>query len=97
MTAPTVAHLTTTLTIVGGGMTAGHVLAPYTAGAGPERRVVFALVMLALGAWRGRREWRVWGEWNDRPLRPAHGIRSAFVGAAGALLLAAAGYGVAHG
>ena len=97
MTAPTVAHLTTALAVVGGGMVAGHVLAPYGAGAGLERRVLFALVMLALGAWRGRREWRVRAEWNDRPLRSAAGARFAVLGALGALLLAAAGYGVAHG
>ncbi|GJG87264.1 hypothetical protein tb265_24450 [Gemmatimonadetes bacterium T265] len=97
MTAPTVAHLTTALVVVGGGMIAGHALAPYGAGAGAGRRVIFALVMVALGAWRGRREARVWAEWNDRPMRPGHGARAAAVGAVGALLLAAAGYGVAHG
>lgn len=97
MTARTVAHLATALAVVGGGMVAGHVLAPYGARAGVERRLLFALVMLALGAWRGRREWRVCAEWNDRPLRRTEGARFAVLGALGALLLAAAGYGAAHG
>lgn len=97
MTAPAVAYLTTALAVVAGGMLAGHVLAPYGPGAGLERRVAFALVMLALGAWRGRRQWRVAAEWNERPLDARRGARSAIVGALGALLLAAAGYGVAHG
>ncbi len=78
-------------------MLAGHVLAPYGAGTGVARRVAFALVMLALGAWRGRREWRVGAEWNERPLEPRRGAGFTVVGALGALLLAAAGYGIAHG
>ncbi|HEY0778097.1 MAG TPA: hypothetical protein VGD56_09035 [Gemmatirosa sp.] len=97
MTGPAVAHLTTALAVFGGGMLAGHLLAPYGAGAGVTRRVVFALVMLALGAWRGRREWRIAAEWNERPLDPRRGARSTVVGAVAALLLAAAGYGIAHG
>ena len=97
MTAPTVAHLTTALVVVAGGMVAGHLLAPYGPSGGVARRMAFAVVMLAVGAWRGRREWRVAAEWNDRPLDASRGARSAVLGALGALLVAAAGYGVAHG
>lgn len=78
-------------------MLAGHVLAPYGAGAGPGRIALFALVMLALGAWRGRTESRVHAEWNDRPPHPARERAAAALGALAALLAAAAGYGVAHG
>lgn len=91
------AHLTTAFAIVGGGMLAGHVLAPYGPGAGPARRALLAVVLLALGAWRGWREWHVRAEWNDTPRSAAHGMRAAAAGAVAALLIAIAGYAVAHG
>ena len=78
-------------------MLAGHVLAPAAAGAGPGRLALFALLMLLLGAWRGRSESRVHAEWHGRPPRPARDRAAAAIGALAALLAAVAGYGVAHG
>ena len=97
MSGPAVAHLTTAIAVVGGGMLAGHVLAPFGPGAGPGRCVLFAVAMLALGAWRGHGEWLSWATWSERPLVPRHGARFATLGALIALLLATAGYAVAHG
>ena len=78
-------------------MLAGHVVAPYAAGAGVGRRVLFALIMLALGAWRGQREWRARADWNGTGVRRDHLLWSAASGAVAALLLAGVGYEVAHG
>ncbi len=97
MTGPTVAHLTTAIAVVGGGMLVGHVLAPYGAGAGPERRVLFAAVLLAIGVWRGRAEVFAWAEWHERVPRPATARIAAGVGALASVLLAVAGYVAVHG
>lgn len=82
-------------------MLVGHVVAPYGAaygaGVSPARLALFAAVMLLLGAWRGRAEWRTYAEWNGRPPQAARERIAAALGAFLALAAAAAGYGVAHG
>lgn len=94
---PAVAHLGTAVAIVGGGMLAGHVIAPYAPGAHVARRALFALIMLVLGAWRGRSERRAWGDWNGAVTSNAQVTRFAALGSVSALAVAAAGYWVAHG
>ena len=92
MDALKLSRLNTAVLVVGVGLAAGHLLSPFSAGAGAGRRVALAATMLALGALRG---------WRDAAVRGVRAPRAvaltALAFALGALALAAAGYVVVHG
>jgi len=91
MDAVRLARLTTPLAIAVVGLAAGHLIAPYAAGAPLARRVAFWGVMLAVGAWRGWRE----GAALEEP--PARWRRRSALYAALSAALALAAYWLVHG
>lgn len=100
MTAPTLARLTSVLVVAAGALTLGHVLRPFVPGATTAeawRRTAFALVVAALGAWRGRREVVVRAAWDGVRAPTRRAAHGAAAGALAAVLAAVLGYVGAHG
>lgn len=88
-------RLTTALAVGTVGGVAGHLLFPFSPGAGPLRPTLFVALVLATGALRGWREAVVRAAWQGRP---AAGLgRAALLYALGALALALLGYVAFHG
>ena len=92
MDALRLSRLNTAVLVTGVGLAAGHLLMPFSPGAGAGPRVALAATMLALGGLRG---------WRDAALRDVRAPRAvaltALAFALGALALAVAGYVVVHG
>ena len=90
-------RLTTAVAVLVVGNVAGHVLRPFLPGMGAGRAALFALLMLATGAWRGRRARALADELRGAPTATAAAARHAALYAAGTLAVAMLGYMVIHG
>ena len=89
MDAVRLSRLTTGLVVATVGGVAGHVLWPFSPGAGVLRPVAFVLLMLATGALRG---------WREAVVRESSAVgRAAALYAVGVLTLAMLGFVVVHG
>lgn len=90
-------RLTTAVAVLVVGNAAGHVLRPFTPGAGVARPALFVALVLLTGAWRG---WAARALHDDLHGRPTDGRAarvSALVYAGGAVAAALLGFVVIHG
>jgi hypothetical protein len=91
------ARLTTAVAVLVVGNVAGHVLRPFTPGAGAGRGALFVALVLATGAWRGWAARALHDDLRGARRDASAARRQAALYAAGALAAAMLGHVVVHG